>query len=261
MAGDWIKMRLDLATHPKVVRIMSATKSDKFRVVGGLHSVWAVFDQHTEDGSLFGYTPELMDITIGWSGFSDAMINVGWLVYDGAETLVMPDFDNHNGKSARRRAEDSNRKRVQRTSAICPQSVRNLSANELDKSVTREEKRREEYKSTIGASGDTPPAKFSSEYTPEFEKAWALYPKRTGSNPKKQAFSAFKARLKQGFSADEIIEGIKSYSAFCESKDQAGTEFVMQAVRFFGTGLEFQNEWQSEEDEECSDPLAGVHWI
>lgn len=39
MSGDWIKMRIDLQTHPKIVRILSATKADKFRVIGGLHTV------------------------------------------------------------------------------------------------------------------------------------------------------------------------------------------------------------------------------
>ena len=47
MAGDWIKMRGDLGTHPKVVRIMSALKADRLRVVGGLHAVWSLFDAHS----------------------------------------------------------------------------------------------------------------------------------------------------------------------------------------------------------------------
>jgi hypothetical protein len=37
MAGDWIQMRVALQTHPKVVRIASALKADRLRVVGGLH--------------------------------------------------------------------------------------------------------------------------------------------------------------------------------------------------------------------------------
>lgn len=31
MAGDWIKMRADLHTHPKVVRMASASEADKKR--------------------------------------------------------------------------------------------------------------------------------------------------------------------------------------------------------------------------------------
>jgi hypothetical protein len=57
MAGDWIKMRADLRRHPKVVRMVSALNADRLRVVGGLHAVWSVFDEQTEDGFLPGYTP------------------------------------------------------------------------------------------------------------------------------------------------------------------------------------------------------------
>lgn len=141
MAGDWIKMRLDLQTHPKVVRILSATKADKFRVIGGLHAVWSVFDTHSSDGTLPGYAPETLDHIIGWDGFSSAMISVGWLVLDGAETLILPEFDEHNGKSGKRRAEDQKRKREDRKT---PQSVQIESGQVADKKRTREEKRRED---------------------------------------------------------------------------------------------------------------------
>lgn len=144
MAGDWIKMRLDLQTHPKVVRILSATKADKFRVIGGLHAVWSVFDTHSFDGRLEGYSPETLDHIIGWMGFADAMIAVEWLATDGDVALLLPDFDEHNGKSGKRRAEDQKRKREDRKSQ---EFVRNVSASEADAKLTREEKRREEVKS------------------------------------------------------------------------------------------------------------------
>lgn len=134
-------MRLDLQTHPKVVRILSATKADKFRVIGGLHAVWSVFDTHSSDGTLPGYAPETLDHIIGWDGFSSAMISVGWLVLEGAETLILPEFDEHNGKSGKRRAEDQKRKREERKN---PQSVRTESGQVADKKRTREEKRRED---------------------------------------------------------------------------------------------------------------------
>ena len=147
MAGDWIKMRVDLLSHPKVVRILSATSTDKFRTIGGLHAVWAVFDTHSEDGTLKGYTPELLDHVIGWQGFSRAMESVGWLEYDGLETLTLPEFTAHNGQSAKRRAEDQKRKKIDRKDR--PQSVRNLSEDLR----TREEKRREEEKKEKHARG------------------------------------------------------------------------------------------------------------
>lgn len=156
MAGDWIKMRLDLQSHPKIVRILSATKSDKFRVIGGLHAVWAVFDMHSVDGRLDGYTPDALDHIIGWPGFAAAVIGVGWLLIDGPETLILPEFDEHNGKSGKRRAEDQKRKRGERKSDNCPQNVRKTSALNVDEFGSREEKRREDIEEHKTTSGTRP---------------------------------------------------------------------------------------------------------
>lgn len=136
MAGDWIKMRSDLQTHPKVVRIASALNADRLRTVGGLHAVWCLFDAHSIDGQLDGYTPAALDDLIGWRGFSEALAGVKWLEV-GEGFLALPRFEDHNGKSAKRRAQESERKRADRA-----QDDRNTSASDADKNRTREEKSR-----------------------------------------------------------------------------------------------------------------------
>lgn len=113
MADEWIKMRRNLLNHPKVVRISSALLADKFRTVGGLHAVWSVFDEFSVDGKLNGYSYSAMDVTIGWPGFCEAMAAVKWLDHDG-ESLVVPEFDEHNGASGKRRAQDAKSKRNRR---------------------------------------------------------------------------------------------------------------------------------------------------
>ncbi|ECM9840336.1 TPA: Pyocin large subunit [Salmonella enterica] len=143
MAGDWIKMRADLHTHPKVVRMASALKADRLRIVGGLHSAWCLFDVHSVDGFLDGYSAETLDDLIGFPGFARAMMAVGWLEEEG-ESLVMPRFEAHNGQSAKRRAQDADRKR----------NVRKASASDADKKRTREEKRREDIKDKTPQIGD-----------------------------------------------------------------------------------------------------------
>lgn len=132
MAGDWIKMRTDLLTSPKVVRMASALNADRFRIVGGLLSVWSLFDAHSADGSLSGYSLDSLDELAAWPGFAAAMAAVGWLV-DTGESLDLPRFEAHNGASAKRRAQDADRKR----------GVRKLSASDADEKRTREEKRRD----------------------------------------------------------------------------------------------------------------------
>lgn len=144
MAGDWIKMRADLLTHPKIVRMVSALKADKLRVIGGLHAVWCLFDMHSEDGRLDGYTAEILDDHLGWPGFSAAMMKIDWLIDEDGESLSVPRFDEHNGKSAKRRAQETIRK----------QEARKMSANDADEKRTREEKRREEKKETPYVASD-----------------------------------------------------------------------------------------------------------
>lgn len=135
MAGDWIKMRADLHTHPKVVRIASALDADRLRVVGALHATWCLFDAHSVDGELDGYTTKTLNDMIGFDGFAQALIAVGWLD-ESASSLCMPRFSEHNGQSAKRRAQEADRKR----------NARKVSAIDADKKRTREEKRREDIK-------------------------------------------------------------------------------------------------------------------
>jgi hypothetical protein len=78
-------------------------------------------------------------IAAGHVGFSAAMSAVGWLSI-GTESLTLPEFETHNGASAKRRAQDADRKKA----------VRKTSASDADKMRTREEKRREEQDQELG---------------------------------------------------------------------------------------------------------------
>jgi hypothetical protein len=170
MAGDWIKMRIELQTHPKVFRMVSALKADRLRIIGGLHIAWSIFDTHCDDGVLVGYTTDAMDAVIGWPGFTQAMIDVEWAALDDTGSLVMPRFDEHNGKSAKRRANDNERKRNSRNGEPVPK----MSASDADKKRTREEKSREEKKEQ---DQETCSAREQEEF---FSKFWALYPLKVG---------------------------------------------------------------------------------
>jgi hypothetical protein len=113
MSGDWIKMRVSLLTHPKVIRIGSALKADRLRAVGAIFAVWSVFDQHSEDGRLDGYSAAAMDEAVGCRGITAAMEAVHWLEVD-EDGITAVEFDEHNSKSAKRRALDTGRKKSAR---------------------------------------------------------------------------------------------------------------------------------------------------
>jgi hypothetical protein len=193
MAGDWIKMRIDLQTHPKVFRIVSALKADRLRVIGGLHVAWSIFDTHCDDGVLVGYTSEAMDAVIGWPGFTQAMIDVEWASINDAGSLVMPRFDEHNGASAKRRANDNERKRAARKSG----NVRNVSASDADSLRTREEKRREDQNPLSAREAVDPrmPSEMTLDWVPD-QKLLKTYAVHSGV-----ALDLFNEEARRAFTA------------------------------------------------------------
>jgi hypothetical protein len=151
MAGDWLKMRTDLWDCPQVVRISSALCLQRFATIGALFRTWCIADQYTTDGKLTGYTPESLDAAVGIDGWSRALESIGWLAID-SEGVAIPRFKEHNGKSAKRRAQDAKRKQS------CRQSVRKPSAQKADtlrtKCGAREEKRREDIRGSARTRDD-----------------------------------------------------------------------------------------------------------
>lgn len=150
MASDWIKMRANLRSDPAVVSIARALRLDVDAVVGKLHAVWSWADGVTEDGLVDGVDAELVDEIARRKGFAAAMAATprsAWLIIRG-NGVEFPRFDRHNGKSAKRRALDAERKRLDRdpVSARPPTRVRDPSASNADMPRTKSgpEKRREE---------------------------------------------------------------------------------------------------------------------
>ena len=139
MAGDWIKMRNNLATDPDVLRIASLAGIGRHDVVGRLHSVWAWADEHSANGHAVSVTQSFLDDLISCEGFCQAMRAVGWL--DGQDwELTFPDFASHNGESAKKRGLEQKRKQLSRkVSAKCHAEKRTKAGPEK----RREEKRRD----------------------------------------------------------------------------------------------------------------------
>ena len=99
-----------------------------------------------------------------------------------------------------------------------------------------------------------------NKYTEEFERLWKLYPKRRPSNPKIKAFKAFSARLKQGYSYDDMKSGLIRYIACKEAEGQIGTQFIMLGATFFGPDEWFLEEWEAPKLEVKKDIGSQKEW-
>lgn len=152
MAGDWIKMRIGLRHDPSVIELSQRLGKSKQQILGALFEFWSIANEQTVDGWLPGYTPAAVDDELKLKRFAEALGAVGWLeIREGG--LLIPDFQLHNGDSAKRRAKENVRKRQERGNRA--PAVREPSAPIADKSRTklgqktdaprvREEKSREE---------------------------------------------------------------------------------------------------------------------
>ena len=216
MAEDWIKVRKNLTTDPRVVRISSALGADRLRTLGGLVSAWCLFDSHTEDGTLAGYTPEAFDEIIGLPGLARAMESVKWMTIT-PESLVAPRFDEHNGATAKRRAKENLRK----MSARDADKLQKVSAS---KCGPEKEKEKEYSKSTLllesesdSLNPETPELGLSVEDA--FNQFWASYPKKKS---KPDALAAWR-KLKLAAKLPEILAAIKVATA---SREWADEQFI-----------------------------------
>jgi hypothetical protein len=70
------------------------------------------------------------------------------------------------------------------------------------------------------------------------------YPERAGDPKWRSAVKAASARLDEGHTTQEFIDGAKRYATFCEATGKVGTEYVKQASTFLGPDKPFLLPWK-----------------
>jgi len=77
----------------------------------------------------------------------------------------------------------------------------------------------------------------------EFLDFKIAYPNRAGDQGWRKAQRAAHARIEEGHTWVEILEGAKRYAAYVRSTGNEGTEYVKQAATFLGPDLFFMQPW------------------
>jgi hypothetical protein len=137
----WLKIETGLPTKVEVFRMAEALQVKRAEVVGHLVNLWAWFDFNTENGVINNIGSNGIIDAHTTKGFADAMHSVGWLEYNkdwetaGIQKLILPNFERHNGQTAKKRANTQQRQQRFR-------NAKALSSASLDKK--REDKKKEE---------------------------------------------------------------------------------------------------------------------
>jgi len=145
MAGDWLKIQTATPDKPEILQMASDLDLDPDAVFGKVFRVWTWFDSHTEDGNAPSVSKLLLERQVGVTGFVSAMISCGWMQEENG-MLTIPNFDSHNGQSAKKRANTALRVAKHKKT----NTKDNASTNEkvtqgaLPNALPREEKRRED---------------------------------------------------------------------------------------------------------------------
>jgi uncharacterized protein YdaU (DUF1376 family) len=79
----------------------------------------------------------------------------------------------------------------------------------------------------------------------QFSTFQEVYPERAGDYRWGQARHGISARLEEGHTWEEIIEGAKRYREWAMTTGKFATEYVMQASRFVGPDKSFQLPWRA----------------
>lgn len=192
MAGDWIKMRVNLVTHPKVLAIserlaghsgyqdwstmggfapsIGGTQeefdrdfSDSLRVtryvtVCALLRFWGYANEHARNEFIATLRVNDIDDIVQVPGFGCALESVGWIKYDhDRQGLSLPNFNEFNKSGHERTAGAKTAAQRQKEYRDRKRAANSDVTSDVTGDVTRhrrEEKRREEKKE----EKDTPPA-------------------------------------------------------------------------------------------------------
>jgi hypothetical protein len=261
MAGDWIKMRVELSTHPKIVRIGAQVGSNRATVVGACFLIWAMADQHTEDGHMSTMTLDDVDAFVGVKGLGVAMKAVGW-IEETPEGLQLPKYERHNGRTAKARLTSAQRAKSSRSRDRAQSSPERTETvrDERTKSASRIRMREEEevrecasaHSCSISAdatSSDQP----SRETIPsaKVEVIYRAYPRKVG---KKKAIETIRKAIKDiaargKIPVDDAADWLhERVVAFARSPAGQAGEFTPHPSTWFQQGRydDDDRDWQIE---------------
>lgn len=191
MAGDWIKLEVTTPDKPEMVRMAELLSIDQDAVVGKCVRLWIWADSQSIDGNALSVTDSFIDRITYSPGFANALRQVGWL--SGRHGLLaIPNFDRHNGQTAKNRA--LTKSRVAKSRSEC-------NAPSVTKPLPEREKRRDSYPS-ISASEVVIPEKMQTAEVQQAAGMWFAHLEVSApdkipvrGSPQEQAFWAEASRL------------------------------------------------------------------
>lgn len=207
-------------------------------VLGALQRFWIYADSHISDDNTLDITPDEINELVGVEGFAQAL-PADWLKVLDTDQVQLPDFVEHNGSSEKQRRDNARRQAEYRHRHKSHNVTRDVTPSNTRNDARPDQTRPEEIKRVETSS--LPPAAAQPAQCREFADLKSIFPRRAGSQPWDRAQKAVNARLREGHSWNEILEGARRYAAFVRATGKEHTESVLQASTFVGPSKHFLN--------------------
>ena len=139
MAGDWLKIEHSTPDKPEMVEMAGLLEVDHDLVVAKCLRFWIWLDQQSQTGDAISVTGAFIDRLVYLKGFAAALRKVGWL--DGRDgRYSVPHFSDHNGQTAKKRAQTQKRQRRYRDAGV---TLEASPEKRREEKSTKESKRKE----------------------------------------------------------------------------------------------------------------------
>lgn len=113
MSTHWIKVEKDTPHKPELRQAAKRCGVKRADAFLAFFQLWSFFDTHCVEGFLPGFTAEEADEIAGLRGFAAALVAAGWITFDPTG-LTISNWDRHNGRSAKARAQTMRRVQAHR---------------------------------------------------------------------------------------------------------------------------------------------------
>jgi len=236
MAGDWLKIEHATVDKPEIVRMADILGVDQNAVIGACLRLWIWADQQTSTGCALSVTRKWIDRLMQLDDAADAMVDVGWLTgVDGDLTLT--NYERHNGKPAKTRAQAAQRMKKARSQCDAPSATNVAQGAQPEK--RREEDRREESIKT--ASKQHQPDIKPASTAADIEAIYQKYPRHVG---KRVAHKAIEKALKH-IGYPDLLAAVTEYAAAVSGSDK---KFVPHPATWFNNRRweDDREEWKDE---------------
>lgn len=216
-----------VASDPRIVAIAAALHKNRRWIAGCLPAFFGEVAANASDGNLSEIPDRLLDV---WAG------NVRGFGTEVRQKLcdsdgVLRSWFEYNGRALTKR--ELTRKRVIAHRLRKSGEKENTASGNAKPSVTvtllpnltlpRSFKNNNKRLNNLDASADADARLFTD--------LWAAYPHREGSNPRKAAFTVYRAKRAHGVLHETIAAGVAAYAQQCRAQ-QTEPRFIAQCVTF-----------------------------